>query len=301
MEIGSVVAVVVTFNRKVMLLQNIRALKSQTRALDKIVIIDNASTDGTPEALRSSGILDDPQIAYFRSERNTGGAGGFRAGMQRAMDAGAVWLWIMDDDVAPAPECLATLLTYTDVSECIHPRKIFANGTEYPSERFYDVLTGGSYAVDNLSFKNGKSIIYNNTATFEGLLVSKRIVEKVGLPDERYFICGDDLLFALKASVHTNISHVRDAILHKLVNPSNDFPAWREYYSLRNRFFVYRDACEYLGLKPHFSEKVKFFVIQVLEVLRISAKGFSHCRSAVSAFVDGIKYMRSARVVPSPE
>lgn len=294
MERLSVVAVVVTYNRKAMLLQALAGLKAQTHKLSAIVLIDNASTDGTPELLREHRLLDDEQIKYVRSPVNTGGAGGFHDGVAKAMQAGADWIWLMDDDVVPSPDCLATMLKYRDVSECIHPRKYYPDGSEFQSERFYDILTCTNYAVDNLSFKNGKKIIFTNTATFEGLLVSRRIVDKIGLPDEKYFICCDDMLFAVKASVHTSISHVADAVLNRLTENA-DFPAWKQYYFVRNRFYLYRDSCEYLGIQPGLSQKVRFVLIQALDTARIAFKGFSHAKSAFRGFVDGLKYLRKPR------
>ncbi len=291
MENASVIAVVVTYNRKTLLLQTLSALKMQTRPPNKIIVIDNASTDGTPNILEEKGFLDDAQVQYVRSDVNTGGAGGFRAGMARAMDEGADWIWVMDDDVAPTPDCLQALLKYRDVSECIHPRKYFPDGTEYTSEQFHDILTGGRYGIRNLSFKNGKNVIFTNTATFEGMLVSRRLVDKIGLPDEKYFICEDDMLFAIKASVHTNICHVHDAVINKLINPGAA-PPWRAYYHIRNRFFLFRDACDYIELKPYYSERVKFVALQGLELARLLFKGTAYFKPAVSGFFDGLRYMR---------
>ncbi len=295
MENASVVAVVVTYNRKNLLVQTLSALKAQTRPLDKIIIIDNASTDGTPDFLRGNGFLDDRNIQYVRSKENTGGAGGFNAGMALAMDEGADWIWVMDDDVAPTPGCLAALLKYRDVSECIHPRKYFPNGTEYTSEQYHDILTAGRYGINNISFKNGKNIMFTNTATFEGMLVSRRLVDKIGLPDKKYFISDDDMLFAIKASVHTNISHVADAVIDRLLNQTRTIPPWRSYYYMRNRFFLYRDGCEYLELKPYFSDRVKFLVLQILDSLRLLLKGPSYFKPVISGFVDGVRYLGAAQ------
>jgi len=83
-----VCAVVVTYNRKDLLVECLEALRRQTGPLDAIYIIDNASTDGTPELLRSRGyrdgaVIENPLdgseiiIRYVRLPVNTGGAGGF--------------------------------------------------------------------------------------------------------------------------------------------------------------------------------------------------------------------------------
>src|SRR4028119_143552 len=94
----TVAAVVVTYNRKQLLLECIDALLSQTRSLDKIILIDNACTDGTPEILREKGYLDNAYIDYMRLPENIGGAGGFHEGIKRGYEVGYDWLWLMDDD-----------------------------------------------------------------------------------------------------------------------------------------------------------------------------------------------------------
>jgi rhamnopyranosyl-N-acetylglucosaminyl-diphospho-decaprenol beta-1,3/1,4-galactofuranosyltransferase len=88
----TVAAVVVTYNRSRLLLECLDALLRQTRPVDKIVLIDNASTDGTVEVLRSRGYLANPKIDYQRSEFNSGGAGGFHDGMKRAHELGFDWI-----------------------------------------------------------------------------------------------------------------------------------------------------------------------------------------------------------------
>ena len=59
-------AVIVTFNRKELLSENIRMLLKQTRPFDKIFVVDNCSTDGTPEYLKDQGWMDDPRFVYTR-------------------------------------------------------------------------------------------------------------------------------------------------------------------------------------------------------------------------------------------
>ena len=114
-------AVVVTYNRKDLLVECLEALRRQTGPLDAIYIIDNASTDGTPELLRSRGyrdgaVIENPLdgseiiIRYVRLPVNTGGAGGFHEGVKRAFHDGYDWIWLMDDDVEPEEYTLEKLL-----------------------------------------------------------------------------------------------------------------------------------------------------------------------------------------------
>ncbi|MEE0404338.1 glycosyltransferase, partial [Megasphaera elsdenii] len=106
----TVAAIVVTYNRKNLLLENIKHLLDQNKKdiLD-IIIIDNASTDGTREALNK--FIVNQKIIYKNTGANLGGAGGFQFGIRYAAEYGYDFVWIMDDDCMPKPDALEKLLT----------------------------------------------------------------------------------------------------------------------------------------------------------------------------------------------
>lgn len=101
-ETARVVAVVVTWNRKELLARNLRAVLAQTRPVDEILVVDNASTDGTPEMLAA----EFPMVRVVRLAGNAGAAGGMHVGVREGLALGADWLWLMDDDGVPAEGCL---------------------------------------------------------------------------------------------------------------------------------------------------------------------------------------------------
>ena len=107
---GGVQAVVVTHNRKAMLVDCLAALSRQTHPVDGVTVVDNASTDGTWEALSESGLGHRLAIEYLRLSRNGGGAEGFHYGVKAALRGEAEWIWLMDDDCEPRPNALSALL-----------------------------------------------------------------------------------------------------------------------------------------------------------------------------------------------
>ena len=113
----SVCALVVTYNRKQLLAECIDAVLGQTRPVDQLFVVDNASTDGTPELLRERGYLDRPEVHYVRLDRNAGSSGGFAAGIAAAREVDADWLWVMDDDAEPEPATLERLLASPGAAE----------------------------------------------------------------------------------------------------------------------------------------------------------------------------------------
>ncbi|MEJ2862407.1 glycosyltransferase [Actinomycetospora flava] len=288
-----VTAVIVTFNRRELLLQTLSAVRQQTRPIDKVILVDNGSTDGTRGAEELEEFLSDRRFSYLRLDRNTGGAGGFKAGIEAALTDQADWIWMMDDDVAPEPDVLELLLGYACQSELVHPRRISADGSDADEEHYLDVLTGSRTRIGNLSFRNGKDVVYSNVACFEGALVSRRIVETIGPPDANYFIVDDDTLFGLKASVHTNVAYTANARMRRLLPPGRPAP-WKAYYQVRNRFYLFRDACRYLDITPTTPQVTLFYLAQVIELLRSVRQGFSYLRPSVRGFRDGIVQMRGA-------
>src|SRR5690349_9838038 len=106
----NVTAVVVTYNRRHMLLESVAAVLAQSRAPDAVIVVDNASEDGTADAVRRAF----PDVQLTELARNSGGAGGFAAGMALALAGPADLIWLMDDDTVPEPGALAALLAARD-------------------------------------------------------------------------------------------------------------------------------------------------------------------------------------------
>ena len=96
-----VTAVVVTYNRKDLLIECLEAIQSQSYPVSSILLIDNASTDGTHDALNDKGFLKNNNFIYCLMETNLGGAGGFHEGFRRAAKLKNDFIWIMDDDTVP--------------------------------------------------------------------------------------------------------------------------------------------------------------------------------------------------------
>ena len=80
-------SVIVTFNRKELLVRCVRKCLEQNVEND-VLIFDNHSTDGTKEYLADLGYIDNPRIIYYFSSENLGGSGGFSNGLKMAYDKG---------------------------------------------------------------------------------------------------------------------------------------------------------------------------------------------------------------------
>ena len=98
-----VTAVVVTYNRLPLLRRCLAALQAQTAQGLRVLVVDNASADGTAEYLKT---LAMPGLVCRILTENLGGAGGFAYGMQAAAELGCKAVWLMDDDTLPEPQAL---------------------------------------------------------------------------------------------------------------------------------------------------------------------------------------------------
>jgi rhamnopyranosyl-N-acetylglucosaminyl-diphospho-decaprenol beta-1,3/1,4-galactofuranosyltransferase len=229
---GRVAAVVVTFNRKELLCECLDALLAQTFPVSRIVLIDNASSDGTADLLADRGYLDSEILDYVRLPVNSGGAGGFHEGVKRGYDAGFEWLWLMDDDVEPMPDALDKMLSHADVSQCIQGCKVFRDGQSENWERWANIDESGrrsaSLEPQDLGY------IRAETGCFEGMLINRHIISVIGFPDKRFFVGGDDVAYGYLASKHTQVIYLREACFLKKINK---FGRPRLLERMRDRFF----------------------------------------------------------------
>lgn len=198
-----IAAVVVTYNRKDLLLECLSCLQNQNfsdvsqaceTSLD-ILVIDNASTDGTSKALKP--LANTKQILYFNTGSNLGGAGGFNYGMRKAVELGYDYVWVMDDDCMPHED---TLLGFLNAD------------TELDGE--YGYLSSvcrwidGSICTMNTQrhplTKNitdfSPDIQLVTLASFVSLFVPARIIKELGLPIKDFFIWSDDWEFTRRIS-----------------------------------------------------------------------------------------------------
>jgi rhamnopyranosyl-N-acetylglucosaminyl-diphospho-decaprenol beta-1,3/1,4-galactofuranosyltransferase len=205
-----IAAVVVTYNR-LELLQELLERLDTVAELDEVLVIDNASTDGTGAWLASTfdgGQAGDdspdahpavPVLARTLTG-NRGGAGGFHDGLAWAMERGADLAWLMDDDGLPEPDCLGRLLQETDLDFW---GPVVVDRTAADRLVFPIRLPGSTRVVHDLADVRraaaNASRIEGIVIPFNGVLVTRELVERIGLPREEYFIWGDDHEYRLRA------------------------------------------------------------------------------------------------------
>lgn len=237
-----ITAVVVTFNRLELLKQGIECLRKQQK-LTGIIVVNNGSTDGTREWLNAQ-----PGLLVVHQD-NVGGSGGFYTGIERAYSEGADWIWCMDDDVFPRPDCLDRLLPYTDRSEVgiLSPRRLLEGKVFTHEFRHFNFTNPvGSLHGRKLAKQQVNQATEIVGADFEGPFISRRVVEKIGLPNRELFIFCDDTDYCLRAHLAGfKLLYIPEALMDKHKFFSNDTwtsrnrkKKWKRYYQVRNEAYL---------------------------------------------------------------
>lgn len=228
-------AVVVTYNRKALLIRCVDALLNQTRPPETVRIMDNGSGDGT-EALVRRRYGEHPSVVYRNLGRNLGGAGGFHYGAADVLASGADWAWLMDDDCLPAPDCLEHLLAAVAESRDVYSPLVLS-------------LSDRSTPLWGITAEPDTGNIEVGTLPFNGFLIHRSTLAAIGLPEKDFFIYGDDTEYNLRA--RRSGRRIVMATASRLYHPhKNDWrsgqlfamfssPIWI-YYKLRNAVAIYR-------------------------------------------------------------
>lgn len=241
----SVAVVVVTYNRADLLERMLAGLAALDRLPDAVYVVDNASTDHTPHVLATA---TNPGLAVIRSEENLGGAGGFHLGVRAAHGAGWDRVWLMDDDVVPAPNCLTVLMAQDEDCLIAVREDTVGDLVEKAAVRFdlrnplaikpkTEMVESAYGSRDRMP----ERVEVQNVA-FEGFMARRRVIDAVGLPDPSFFIFYDDVDFALRARrAGYRIWAVRDAVLVRQLDfdQQHDLSGWKGYYMYRNLFAVH--------------------------------------------------------------
>jgi rhamnopyranosyl-N-acetylglucosaminyl-diphospho-decaprenol beta-1,3/1,4-galactofuranosyltransferase len=244
-----VVAVVVTWNRRDLLRLALGALRNQTRPVDQIVVIDNASTDGTTDMVRR----EFEEVDLVTLCRNTGGAGGFAAGIEHALVGHEPdLLWLMDDDTVPEPTALQALIATGARCNGRRPavlasRVVWSDGRDHPMN-----TPRRKPWVRRAESRRAKAAgaVPIRSASFVSILVDAETIETRGLPIADYFLWNDDFEFTTRLlRRRVGLLCPDSVVVHKTktFGATDADPGERFFYEVRNKVWVFSRS---RGLNP---------------------------------------------------
>jgi rhamnopyranosyl-N-acetylglucosaminyl-diphospho-decaprenol beta-1,3/1,4-galactofuranosyltransferase len=239
-----VTAVVVTWNRRDLLLESLAALLAQDRPADAVIVVDNASTDGTPDAVRDRF----PGVHLAVLPRNTGGAGGFAYGMALALrgtGGPADLIWLMDDDTVPEPGALTALLAARDrypgrPPALVASRVVWTDGRPHPMNTPRARPLAGRAARAAAAAAGCQPI---RSASFVSVLVDAAACAARGLPEADYFLWNDDFEFTTRLlRGQAGLLCPASVVVHKTATfgGADADPGPRFFYEVRNKIWMLR-------------------------------------------------------------
>lgn len=239
--------VVVTFNRKKLLVECIENLLNQAYKNTRIIIVDNASTDGTKEYI--SQYIQNDQISYYNTGKNLGGAGGFNFGLKIAAQDDCDYICLMDDD---------TIVNDSSIESLVNSAKKLNDDFGFLCS--YVKYTDGTYCkmnrpnVDKFYWIEDCELIKQgllrvDRATFVSFFIKKDTVVEMGLPIKEFFIWSDDTEYSQRiAKKNKCFFDINSVVTHKMINnhdtrinsliDEETDRVNRYYYNFRNRFYI---------------------------------------------------------------
>ncbi len=240
-----IAAVVVTFNRLNMLKECIKSIKSQTKKVDEIIVVNNSSTDDTLVWLNKQNDLT------ILTQENLGGAGGFYTGIKYAYEKKYNWIWCFDDD------CILDKNAFDELFPFVKNEKLKIYNSLVISKENKKKLSFGLYnEIQNKFYEDVASLdndIIGSANFFNGTLIPISFVENYGLPLKYFYIKGDEYEYFLRAKnnnieivtiLNSQIYHPPEKYIivenfffrHRFIYMSSS----KRYYSTRNQIIIRR-------------------------------------------------------------
>lgn len=284
--------VVVTFNRRALLEICLLAIARQSRRPDSVFIVDNASSDGTAAWLGDWLPIHMPYGSAVLMSDNEGGAGGFARGLSDAINAGADWVWMMDDDACPHPSALEELLLVAN-----EPNDVFGSLAINGEDTSWDTT---------LEDENGRVVSRAQDVPvrarvlalpFLGFMVHRSLVARIGLPDDSFFILSDDTEYCLRArAAGANIVIAGKSLID---HPKAEryvarlpfrrltylrLPPWKRYYHTRNKLIIAR---RYYGIKL-LTQTIPGLLFRLLAAVFYEPQKLRQIQAFIAGMVDGL-------------
>ena len=297
--------VVVKYNRKDELIKNIKSILSQSYVVDKYYIIDNHISYNTEQMLKDEGILDDHIIQYVYLEENIGGSGGFYTGLKMAYEDGYDFICLMDDDGRPADNKMMEILVKTAEKLYLTNKFLLLNSLVCGSDNTLSFgLNGGIKTKQIAAERENNGLIMGTINPFNGTLVSRELVEKIGYPNKEFFIKGDEQDYYYRAlKVDAFVATVFDSnyyhpvlerkyfkILGKTKKGSTEAP-WKEYYRARNFTYMFKRDGEPM-------KYIRQNVRQILIAIKYNPKKIQTIKMILKGWKDGVSGKLGPSVKP---
>lgn len=329
-----IAAVVVTYNRKDLLLECISGVHGQEELSSDIqldvIVVDNASADGTEAAVRqlitsrdTVGYISESayengkecfkgdskkdivgrRIIYFNTGSNLGGAGGFQYGIRKAVELGYDYLWLMDDDCIPSERALAAFIdAMHNLPVRIGPWGFLSSKTLWRDGSICKMNVQRATLTKNVKDFPDHLIKPVVMASFVSLLVPAAVVKELGLPIKEFFIWTDDWEWTRRISrkypcylvTNSVVTHKSKQNIKADIAHETEDRLDRFYYLYRNDVVLYRRE----GIKGFAYECVRL-AGHIVRVIRNSDHKWKRIKKIIGGTAAGLKFYPQIEYVES--
>lgn len=261
-----VIAVVVTYNRKELLKECINALLVQDYDNCDVLIVDNASTDGTKEFIKDE--LQSDKVHYVNTGSNLGGAGGFNYGMKEAYKIGCDFMWLMDDDTIVFKDSLKELISASNVLKAEYG---YIASTAIWKDKTPCIMNKQNIEKD--WYKSSQFLKYGilniKRSTFVSMLIPVKVILDVGLPIKEFVIWGDDMEYSNRISKkYMCYLAGKSQVLHKIKDNNGSNISKESGDRLGRYMYAYRNEC-YIARKDGIRGILRQFAKVNFNILRV--------------------------------
>lgn len=227
-----VFAVVLTYNHYEDTRECLNSLLASQTSEIEILLVDNGSQDSTPQRVRQ----EFPQIQVIENNENLGVPAGFNVGFRHALQAGADYILMLNNDTVLAADMLEILLKQArsdPQAGIIMPRVLFHDNDSqvWSSGGRYRRFPPAILMTEQRKKQLATSVRLIEYAPSCGLLIHRRAFERAGLFDPGYFFFYDDWDFSERVRAHgLNIWYVHDAVLWHKVSRTTQGPRSAMYW-----------------------------------------------------------------------
>ena len=253
-----IAVVIVTFNRCDELVKTISAIQNQGILENDIIVINNNSTDNTKNILDSNY----KNIQSIHLNENIASAGGFSKGMQTAFEKGYDWVWLFNDDSRPVEDSLKSILTHLNSDKIQIGLLKIANKDENNKA----VLLYWNGVRKPVSVDVSNEIVQTDLITFDGCIISKKTIEKIGYCDPLYFMGTYEFDYCLKAKdAGIGVYTLPNGLIEDgKLGGKNGTPPWRQYYNTRNHLWLALNRKSFVIFKGWLIREIKYTLSIIL-------------------------------------
>jgi len=236
-----ILAAVVTFNRRELLRRCLRNIQGQTRRPDVILVINNASTDGTDKMLRD-------ECISFITQENIGPAGGWSRAIQHALDEGFDAIWLMDDDGYPEAHALgvleAQLTAEVACASSIVLREDRPTHFVFPvatlDKAGLPIIVGARRKLTTLErlLEQAPNGTYPFAYLFNGALINLAVACKVGNVNKDFYIYGDEVDYFFRLRQAGKVISVLEAVQFHPDVSQRPYTSAKLYYYVKNTMIL---------------------------------------------------------------